>query len=69
MPLTSKLPASVPVSEIAFVPKASSVTVMSATLILEDVSVFSGSVVVVFVKATTAGASFTSVMVRVKSFS
>ena len=69
MPLTSKLAASVPVSEIILAPNASSVIPMSATLILDVVFVFSGSVVVVFVKATTVGASFTSVMVRVKSFS
>ena len=48
-------------------PNASSVIPMSATLILDVVSVFSGSVVVVFVKATTVGASFTSVIASEKS--
>ena len=66
MPTISKLTASVPVSEITLVPNASSVTVMSATLILEDVSVFSGRMVVVFVKATTVGASFTSIIASEK---
>ena len=42
---------------------------MSATLILEVVLVFSGSEVVVFVKATAVGASFTSVTLTVTDFS
>ena len=52
---------------ITFVPNASSVIPISATLILDVVSVFSGRVVVVFVNPITVGASFTSVMASEKS--
>ena len=61
MPATSKLAASAPESVIAFVPSASSVTAMSATLTRLAVLVFSGRLVVVLCKATAVGASLTSV--------
>ncbi len=48
VPTISKNAASAPVSESVFVPSASSVMTMSANLIARIVSVFSGSVVVVF---------------------
>ena len=54
---------------ITFVPNASSVIPISATLILDVVSVFSGRVVVVFVNPITVGASFTSVIASEKNCS
>ncbi len=55
----------VPVRESEFVPSASSVTTMSASLTALAVLVFSGSVAVVFCSATAVGTSFTSVTVIV----
>ena len=61
MPSTTKLPASAPVSVIAFTPAASSVTTMSATLIRLAVLVFSGRLDVTFESDTAVGASLMSV--------
>ena len=65
MPSTSKLAASAPESVITFVPSASSVTTMSATLIRAAVFVISGRLAVAFMSATAVGASLTSVTRRV----
>ena len=50
-------------------PRASSVTTMSATLIRLEVSASSASDVVVPVRATAVGASFTSLTPIAKAFS
>ena len=63
MPLTSNKAASVPLRVMVSVPSASSVTVISATLIRIAVLVFSAIDVTALVKATIVGASFTSVTV------
>ena len=56
--------ASTPESERLLVPRASSVTTMSATLMRLVVTVFSGSKLTVFVREIAVGASLTLVIAR-----
>ena len=64
VPITSNASASEPSKEMVLLPMASSLMVISATLIALLVEVFSGREVVVLTSVTDVGASFRSLIAR-----